>query len=172
MTMKSFSEISIPPAVIDRTTWTPLLELSAREVFDIMLCTKLRSFDSPANIDEGAFTALVGLAGSLRGVLSIRCHEQAARMMASKMLGMPVEEVDNDSWDALGEIANMIAGNFKGKLSGVGNRCMLSVPTIITGTDYETRSITAGNRIEVIFDFEQRPLWVTLELNEQASATS
>ena len=86
--------------------------------------------------------------------------------MAGKMLDMPPEEVDNDSWDALGEIANMIAGNFKGKLSGVGNHCMLSVPTIIVGTDYEARSLTGGNTIELIFEFESKPLWVTLELHE------
>jgi hypothetical protein len=43
---------------------------------------------------------------------------------------------------------------------------MLSVPTIIVGTDYQSRSITGGNLIEVIFDFEQKPLWVTLELHE------
>ncbi len=164
--MTPFSETPLPTAAVDRTTWTPLLELSAREVFDIMLCTRLHPFDSPAKSSEGAFTALVGLAGSLRGVLSIRCNDQAARIMASKMLGMPIEEVDNDSWDALGEIANMIAGNFKGKLSGIGNHCMLSVPTIITGTDYEARSLGAGNTIEVIFEFENKPLWVTLELNE------
>jgi chemotaxis protein CheX len=164
--MTPFSDTSLPATAFDRTTWTPLLELSAREVFDIMLCTKLRSFDSPPEESEAAFTALVGLAGSLCGVLSIRCNDQAARVMASKMLGMPPEEVDNDSWDALGEIANMIAGNFKGKLSGVGNHCMLSVPTIITGTDYETRSLGASNTIEIIFEFEDKPLWVTLELNE------
>jgi chemotaxis protein CheX len=164
--MNPFSDVSLPATAFDRTTWTPLLELSAREVFDIMLCTKLSSFDSSPESNEAAFTALVGLAGSLCGVLSIRCNDLAARGMASKMLGMPPEEVDNDCWDALGEIANMIAGNFKGKLSGVGNHCMLSVPTIITGTDYETRSLGAGNTIEIIFEFENKPLWVTLQLNE------
>lgn len=166
MTMTIFSECPLPVAVFDRPTWTPLLELSAREVFDIMLGTKLRTLGSLTNAKAGEFTALVGLAGSLCGVLSIRCTNQAARIMAGKMLAMPPEEVDNDSWDALGEIANMIAGNFKGKLSGVGNHCMLSVPTIIVGTDYESRSITGGNLIEVVFDFEQKPLWVTLELHE------
>jgi chemotaxis protein CheX len=166
MTMTTFSECSLPSAIFDRLTWTPLLELSAREVFDIMLGTNLRILGSPADAKDGEFTALVGLAGSLCGVLSIRCTNQAARIMAGKMLDMPPEEVDSDSWDALGEIANMIAGNFKGKLSGVGNHCMLSVPTIIVGTDYESRSVTGGNLIEVIFDFEQKPLWVTLELHE------
>jgi chemotaxis protein CheX len=169
--MKPCDETPISTVTFDRPTWTPLLELSAREVFDIMLGTRLHPFppvadDSPAIANSGEFTALVGLAGRLCGVLSIRCNNQAARIMASKMLGMPPEEVDNDSWDALGEIANMIAGNFKGKLSGVGNHCMLSVPTIIVGSDYETRSVAAANMIEAIFEFEQTPLWVTLELNE------
>lgn len=167
MTMtQPFSESSLPCAAFDRATWAPLLELSAREVFDIMLCSHLLAHEAEANTREGAFTALVGLAGSLCGVLSLRCSNQAARTMASKMLGMPPEEVDSDSLDALGEIANMIAGNFKGKLSGVGNHCMLSVPTIIVGNDYETRSLTGGNMIEAVFDFEKSPLWVTLELHQ------
>jgi chemotaxis protein CheX len=166
MNMTPFSESSLPTAAFDRTAWTPLLELSAREVFEIMLCTELQSFESSPNANDGEFTALVGLAGSLCGVLSIRCSDQAARMMASKMLGMPPEEVDNDSWDALGEIANMIAGNFKGKLTGVGNHCMLSVPTIIVGSDYQTRSLAGGNMIEAVLSFEKKPLWVTLELHE------
>jgi chemotaxis protein CheX len=153
-------------AVFDRSTWTPLLELSVNEVFDIMLCTQLRPQEAAAAANDGEFTALVGLAGSLCGVLSIRCSDQAARSMAGKMLDIPPEEVDNDSWDALGEIANMIAGNFKGKLSGVGNHCMLSVPTIIVGSDYEARSVTGGNTIEVVFDFEKKPLRVSLELHE------
>lgn len=166
MTMKTFSENSLPVAVFDRATWTPLLDFSAREVFDIMLGTSLQPPSSPVNVNGGVFTALVGLAGSLCGVLSIRCDDQAARIMASKMLGMPPEEVDNDSLDALGEIANMIAGNFKGKLSGVGNHCMLSVPTIIVGSDYATRSLASSNTIEAIFEFEQTPLRITLELHE------
>ena len=44
-------------------------------------------------------------------------------------------------WDALGEICNMVAGNFKNKVSGLGNGCMLSVPTVITGRDYHCHSL-------------------------------
>jgi len=164
--MTQFSENALPTATFDRPTWTPLLELSTREVFEIMLTTQVHPYTEEANVKDGEFTALVGLAGSICGVLSIRCTDQSARIMASKMLGMTPEEVDSDSWDALGEIANMIAGNFKGKLSGVGNHCMLSVPTIIVGTDYESRSLAGGNTIESIFDFEKKPFWVTLELHE------
>ncbi len=164
--MTSFSQSPLPTAAFDREAWTPLLALSAREVFDIMLGTRLKQQPPSADPHVGEFTALVGLAGSLCGVLSIRCADQSARIMAGKMLGMPPEEVDNDSWDALGEIANMIAGNFKNKLSGVGNNCMLSVPTIIVGREYETHSLAGGHTIEVVFEFEQQLLWVTLKLQE------
>jgi CheY-specific phosphatase CheX len=164
--MRPLAGNSLPAAVFDRTTWTPLLELSAHEVFDIMLGTSLHALEPPAQANKGEFTALVGLAGSLCGVLSIRCNDQSARSMAGKMLGMSPDEVDNDCWDALGEVANMIAGNFKGKLSGVGNHCMLSVPTIIVGSNYETRSLAAGNTIEAVFEFEEKFLWVTLEIHE------
>jgi len=163
---KTFTENSLPRAAFNRAVWAPLLDFSVREVFDIMLSTTLQVHASAANDKEGEFTALVGLAGSLCGVLSIRCSNQAACTMASKMLGMSAEEVDSESLDALGEIANMIAGNFKGKLSGVGNHCMLSVPTIIVGSDYSTRSMAVGNTIEAVFDFEEEPVWVTLELHE------
>jgi chemotaxis protein CheX len=165
--MTPFSERSHSTVAFDRTSWSQLLEFSACEVFDIMLGTRIQAYapSTTAN-DDDTFTALVGLAGSLCGVLSIRCANQSARIMASKMLGMPPEEVDNDSWDALGEVANMIAGNFKGKLSGIGNHCMLSVPTIIVGSDYRTRSLAGGKTLEAVFDFDNKPLWVTLELHE------
>jgi chemotaxis protein CheX len=164
--MSPFSEEALPSLVFDRPSWTSLLEVSTREVFEIMLGTKVHRLATETDANDGEFTALVGLAGSICGVLSIRCTEASARIMASKMLGAPAEEVSNEGWDALGEIANMIAGNFKGKLSGAANHCMLSVPTIIAGSDYQTRSLGGSNMIEVIFGFERQPLWITLELHE------
>jgi len=165
MTMKSLPCFSAPAALFDRATWTPLLELSTREVFEIMLGTRL-SLMERRDENNGDVTALVGLAGSLCGVLSIRCSNPAARAIAGRMLGVPPAEVGKESWDALGEIANMIAGNFKGKLSGIGNHCMLSVPTIILGSDYEMHSLMASNVIEIVCKFENKPLWIRLELHE------
>ena len=63
------------------------------------------------------------------------------------------------------EVCNMIAGNFKAKLAGMGNHCMLSVPTIITGGDYRLHSLADGGTIEVMLEFEKSLLWITLELH-------
>ncbi len=162
--MKTFPGYSAPAAVFDRATWTPLLELSSREVFQVMLGTHL-DLVQPTGESSWEFTALVGMAGSICGVLSIRCGSATARAVAGKMLGMPPEQIDQESQDALGELANMIAGNFKA-FCCVGNTCMLSVPTMIVGSDYVSRSLMASNVIEIACEFENHPLWITLELHE------
>ena len=145
-------------------SWSPMLELACREVFDIMLGSKLGEpvEDSATPLE---FTAMVGLAGQLRGVLSLRCSSKSAAIMASKMLGVEVGHGDEQMWDAVGEIANMIAGNFKNKLTGMGDGCMLSVPTVITGSDYNCRSLTDSGSLEVRLLFEGVPVSVELQVH-------
>src|SRR6266540_6700282 len=89
MTMKSLPCFSAPAALFDRATWTPLLELSTREVFEIMLGTRL-SLMERRDENNGDVTALVGLAGSLCGVLSIRCSNPAEpRAFCRQLRGRP-----------------------------------------------------------------------------------
>ena len=152
--------------MVDLKAWKALLELSTQEVFEMMLACRIRPLDDSPAPKSTDFTAMVGLAGKLCGVLSVRCSHRAALLVTAKMLATPPEEVADGCWDALGELANMVAGNFKAKLSGVGNHCLLSVPTVITGADYETRSLTNGEVIEAVIDFEALPMWITLQLHK------
>lgn len=141
-----------------------MLELAVREVFEIMLGCKLEAVtDDTASTSE--FTAMVGLAGQVCGVLTMRCGAQAGTLMASKMLGLDPGQADEHMWDALGEICNMIAGNFKNKLTGMGDRCMLSVPTVITGGDYSFHSLADRGTLEIPFLFEGAPILISLEIH-------
>jgi len=145
-------------------SWLPMLELACREVFEIMLgCQLAPQGDIPRPTFE--FTAMVGLAGQLCGVLTLRCSAQSATLMASRMLGVELKQADEHMWDALGEVCNMIAGNFKNKLTGMGDRCMLSVPTVITGGDYTFRTLADGGPLEVLLIFESAPILVSLEIH-------
>jgi len=78
---------------------------------------------------------------------------------------MEINQEDQQMWDAIGEIANMIAGNFKNKLAGMADRCMLSVPTVITGSDYNCRSMADTVPLEVAFLFENAAVLISLELH-------
>jgi chemotaxis protein CheX len=66
--------------------------------------------------------------------------------------------------DALGEICNMIAGNFKNKLAGTDERCLLSVPTVISGGEYSFRSMADGDVVDTVLLFEGAPVAVCLQL--------
>jgi len=145
-----------------------MLDLATREVFEIMLDSRLEQSAESASARVGEYTAMVGLAGSLCGVISLRCTAQSAARMASKMLGLPIEDVGEHSRDAIGEISNMIAGNFKTKLTNQGNGCMLSVPTVISGADYQLHSLAEGGTVAVGFRFEEAPVSVLLEMTAPA----
>ena len=55
------------------------------------------------------------------------------------MAGMEFTEVDDTVKDAIGEVCNMLAGTWKGKVPELASRCDLSVPAVITGRDYKLR---------------------------------
>src|SRR5271166_3949153 len=110
--MKSVSELLAGNG--SHENWIPLLEVATREVFELMLSCQLTA---PAAAEEvhRDVTAMVGLAGQLCGVLRVCCNEKAAVLMTSRMLGVPLDKAGPEVADALGEICNMVAGNFKNK---------------------------------------------------------
>jgi chemotaxis protein CheX len=148
----------------DLQEWVPLLEVAAREVFELMMGSRLSVAASArrANLDV---TSMVGLAGRLCGVLSVHCDGKTAALMASKMLHVVPEKVGPEVSDAIGEVCNMVAGNFKNKVPGLGDGCMLSPPTVITGSDYSLRSLGTSPIIQLGLMFEKRPLVISLQVD-------
>jgi chemotaxis protein CheX len=84
--------------------------------------------------------ALVGVAGSWTGAGHISCSPQFAQRLAGALLLTEYNSVNEDVLDAVAEVANMIVGNvktiFEEKLGPLG----LTVPTVIYGRNYHTRS--------------------------------
>jgi len=160
--MKSMNELLAAKG--PHEAWLPLLETATREVFELMLSCQLAA---PGTAEEPAadVTAMVGLAGQLCGVLSVRCEARAATLMTSKMLGVPLNEVGPEVADALGEVCNMVAGNFKNKVAGLAEGCMLSPPTVITGSNYTMHSLADSAGLEVRLLFEGMPLLISLQIH-------
>jgi len=147
-----------------RETWTPLLEMATREVFELMLGCQLTT-NSTAEQPTPEVTAMVGLAGMLCGVLSVRCNGKAAALMTSKMLGVDLDKVGPEVSDALGEVCNMVAGNFKNKIAGLAEGCMLSPPTVVTGSDYSLHSLAESPGLEISLLFERMPIVISLAIH-------
>lgn len=108
--------------------------------------------------------AMVGLAGDLCGLLTIRCSRSSALRIAGAMLGVTEPLSPSHASDAVGEICNMVAGCFKAKIDGLEDKCMLSVPTVIQGANFRVHSIDAGENLELTRIFQGEPISFRLQV--------
>lgn len=138
------------------------MQCAALEVFELMAGAHLEVNISSTEPPRGELTAMVGMAGALCGITTVRCSRATAAKFASSMLGGGSASNLPAAGDALGELCNMIAGNFKSKISTLADHCMLSVPTVITGEDYSLGTAAPTEGVTVSLTFEGEPIWVSL----------
>lgn len=112
------------------------LDGSVEEVFATMLGLECRRQNAVGQRGPERVTAIVGFGGLLSGACVFSCPSQVAIKIAAQMTDMEFAEVDDTVKDAMGEICNMVAGAWKGKVPELAAHCALSVPTVITGRDY------------------------------------
>jgi chemotaxis protein CheX len=148
-------------ASIPKSEWINYTHASLHEVFGMMLGMKITPCEDAAVVSQ--ITSIVGLAGSLCGLFSIRCSRESGAKMAEKMLGTP--ECDSQILDALGEICNMLAGSFKSRIPGIADTCMLSIPTTIDGADYHIHALGSGQRFEILVKCDEELMQVILQVN-------
>ncbi len=96
-------------------------------------------------------TSLIGLAGDLKGILAIQCPKEVALQISGAMLGMELTELDEDVKDALGEIANMVAGGVKDALLAIGKATELAIPTTVIGKSVRAGRISGATQTVVFF---------------------
>lgn len=109
-------------------------------------------------------SGLIGLSGNCRGMVVLSLGRQTAINAAEVMLGHRPEELDGDVIDAIGELANMIAGAAKTRLDK--HKLTISLPTVICG---KTQMIAFPSRVQPIlipFDSPLGPICVQVGLAE------
>lgn len=101
-------------------------------------------------------SGLIGMSGNACGVVVINVSQQVALKIASTMLMEEQTEVNGDVLDAVGEIANIIAGQAKLELEQYN--LSVTLPNVITGTDYEVRFPTKNPPVVVPFETTLGPI--------------
>ena len=82
-------------------------------------------------------SGVIGLTGNAVGTVVINMSEEVAMRAASTMLMDDIREVNDDVLDAVGELANMIAGQAKAELEEFD--LSVSLPNVVTGKDHVVR---------------------------------
>lgn len=114
------------------------LDASVEEVFQMMLGVHCVRNSAPPTAGHGqeSMTAVVGFGGILSGACVFRCASDVALAIAGHMTTTEFHAVDDLVKDAIGEMCNILAGTWKGKVPELSANCGLSVPAVITGRDY------------------------------------
>jgi chemotaxis protein CheX len=142
--------------------WKTILESAAVEVFEMMAGVRLEPMAATNEEPQGDRTAMVGMAGALCGMTMVRCSGATAERLAALMVDAEAAKNPATVGDALGEICNMVAGNFKSKISGLNDRCMLSVPTFISGEDYLLQPVNPSEGFSVALSYQGSAIWVSI----------
>ncbi len=139
------------------------LDASVEEVFEMMMGVKCRRAESEvADHHEESVTAVVGFGGLLSGACVFKLSSETALTVAARMTGMEFTEVDDTVKDAIGEVCNMLAGSWKGKLPELAANCGLSVPAVITGRDYNLHVQAPEFRLHHVYVFDDDSFVVTI----------
>ena len=139
------------------------ISLGVKDVFSTMLMIDLEDVRVG---DEKALhsnvTSMIGLGGGLRGLLAVHCPAEVAMEITGALLGMEMDELGDDVKDAIGEIANMIAGNLKISFVDAGVDVELASPTSVIGKAFRVCGLSGANRVVVEFTMPTGPFWIEL----------
>jgi chemotaxis protein CheX len=127
------------------------------DVFSTMLSTQLhveRFFDDPEPLWPAEVSAFIAFSGVLRGCVALHASRAQCRDFTARLLCADLDSIKSDEElrDAVGEIANMIAGNVKRVLARHGP-IEIGLPAVALGSREPVRMSGAVGVVVPLSDY-------------------
>jgi flagellar motor switch protein FliN len=147
---------------------------SVIDVFFTMLEMEIEHIpEVPASFTEEMRTVgTVTFAGDVDGLFNIQVNDDFGQRMTAAMLGMEPEEVEDqeDVYDVIREVSNMIGGNLKSAFVDAGLACVLSTPSITNGRDFRVEAATGIRADRLLFTFNDHTIIVEAGVKKEETA--
>ena len=148
--------MSAPVTRISHDELVSLVREATENVFETMLGQTIVAgdayLDNVASPAGNGVVSFIGLAGAWMGTGSISRSAPCACGLASKLMLTEYAAVDDDVLDAIAEVTNMILGNVKTSLEERFGPMGLSIPTVIYGRNFSSRTVGEQEWTVVPFD--------------------
>lgn len=132
---------------------------AVKEVFTSMLGTEISIWEEQTEpvlpTPHDGVLSIIGLAGQWVGSGVLFCQSRTACDLSTRLLMTEVTEVNDDVRDAIGEITNMVIGNFKNCLESETVEVRISTPTVIDGTHLKARNLSSEFTVSTWFAYEE-----------------
>ena len=140
-------------------------------MLDVQISIGETSVETGALDSNDGLMSFIGVAGGeWTGTGSLTCSPTLACRICSRMLMAETSAVDEEVLDAVAELTNMIVGNVKTDLEEQLGPLGLSIPTVVFGRNFKTKSAGSTEWIVVKFPWEEEVLLVKLCLARKGKA--
>ncbi len=142
---------------------------ATQEIFSSMVMLEVTPGEPFKRADSklsSSISGIIGLAGTIKGILAIHLPNAAALAITTAFLGMDVEEIDEDVCDAVGELANMLGGSIKAILDPSGSEIQISMPSAVHGEEYAVDCLADAEAVAIPFTFNGQTFIVELQISE------
>jgi chemotaxis protein CheX len=82
-------------------------------------------------------SGIIGLSGGAKGMIALSFPKETAISVTNKFVGTDSKDLNDDIVDAMGELANIVAGNAKKGLSEFN--IMISLPSVVMGEKHQVK---------------------------------
>lgn len=133
------------------------------EVLETMAFTKAnvgKPYLKKEDVAAGDVSGVIGLTGERNGSVSVSFAEKCILKIVSNMLGEEYSVVNDDIKDAVGELTNMISGQARKALDGIGYSFHAAIPTVVVGKNHIISHISSGPMIAIPFDTADGPFTI------------
>jgi flagellar motor switch protein FliN len=144
------------------------------ETFDAMMSMALEAVDEnePTDLDESRMVGAIHFGGEVAGVMSFNLSESFARDVTAAMLGIDRDEIKSteEIKDVIGELANIVAGNLKTEFLDADLTCVISTPSITSGSDFKIDPVSIAQPVKFTFRHQDQYVQVELCVKEEIGA--
>lgn len=116
---------------------------AASQTFELMAGLEVTLVDGVERDQSSSWDGVASLltfTGDWVGAGMFCCDEAFACRLGSAMLGIEVDQINAEMLDGVGEMANMVLGNVKEALETHTGPMTLSIPTVVYGKNFMTRT--------------------------------
>jgi flagellar motor switch protein FliN len=149
---------------------------SVIDVFFTMLDMEVEAIQTvpPSFTEENRTVGSVTFAGEVDGMFNIQVNDDFGKTMTAAMLGMEPEEIENEEevFDVIREVSNIIGGNLKSKFVDAGLSCVLSTPAITNGRDFRVSPTNVIKPSQFLFSHKDSVIIVEAGVKQDKSGVA
>ncbi len=110
-------------------------------------------------------SGVITFEGKFNGLVAIHLPNLVAIEVASSFIDSRLYEIDENVYDSIGELTNIIAGSIKIDLDPGGGEIQLSMPSCVSGDEYSINDLTGSTNVSIPFYLDDGEFIVELQLD-------